>query len=451
VARTAPAASVMTRICIAFAVLFGVCYGGAAWWTGRYASLPVWDFAFEQRVPFVPEAAVLYLTITPALLLAPWVFRTRSELAPFAAALAIETVIATICFLLFPQTTSFARPPVDQLPFRIADAMNLEYNQFPSLHVAFAVSAAWAYGQKRFRWAWIAWSAAVALSTWLMHEHHLVDIAGGVALAVLIMKFVYPRLWVELCCLEQCAQFSRRHIRYFVIFLAIWGPSLLHWRRYRAARVGFCAAQWIDDLLDGDRPSDREPLEIAGELVEEMQRDRFSSSSLSLLTAALFAELGDEGRREFIALVRTMMRDRERVLGRETWTEEELDAHHQETFRLSVDLMLITARCATRAAAAPSLIAVFAWCSVFRDLADDLTKGLINIPRGVSMDVWDRESHRRACAALVRAQEEIAAIPEARARRILGLFQRSIARFAARRAPTGRVVAVDGGGAISSS
>jgi membrane-associated phospholipid phosphatase len=441
----------MIRICVGFAILFAVCYGGAAWWTSGRSDLPVWDFAFEQNVPFVPEAAVLYLTLTPVLLLAPWIFRARSELAPFAAALAIETVIATICFVLFPQTTSFARPHVEQWPFRIADALNLEHNQFPSLHVAFAVSCAWAYGQRRFRWAWIAWSAAVALSTWVIHEHHLVDIFGGVVLAVLVMKFVYPRLWVELCCLWQCVRFSRRHIRYFVIFLAIWAPSLLHWRKYRAVRAGFCAAQWIDDLLDGDRPSEREPLEVIGALVKEMVRERFSSSSLSRLTAAFFAELDDEGKNKFIALVRTMMRDRQRVLGGEVWSQEELDGHHHATFALSVDLMLLTAGCRTRAAAVPSLIEAFAWCSVFRDLDDDLAKGLINIPRGVSVETWTADSHRRACEALLRSEREIAATSETRAKQILGVFQRSIERFAAQRSSMVRLVSAGGGGAISSS
>lgn len=422
----------MTRICAAFAALFAVCYGGASWWTARYASLPAWDFAFERHVPFVPEAALIYLTITPALLLAPFIFKTRSELAPFAAALSLETIIATLFFLVFPQTTKFARPAVDSVAFRIADALNLQYNQFPSLHVAFAVSAAWAYGARRHRVPWTLWSIAVALSTWFMHEHNLLDIAGGVVLGVAIMRFVYPRLWVELCCVWQCVQFSRRHVRYFVIFLAIYGPSLLHWRRYRAVRLGFCTAQWIDDLLDGDRPSGEEPLVTISKLMEEMKREAFSSSSLSRLTAALFAELPPEGKRDFIALVGTMMRDRERVLGRESWSREELDAHHHRTFSLSVDLMLLTSGCTARAHEVPSLIEAFAWCSVFRDLDHDLVKGLNNIPRDVDTASWAHDAHGRACDALRCAEGEIAALTDARAQKILNIFRKSISGFAAR-------------------
>ncbi|MGZ8787807.1 MAG: hypothetical protein ACXW4P_06195, partial [Thermoanaerobaculia bacterium] len=259
------------RWCILFALVFVVCYGGAAWWTSTLPGpLPSWDFAFEQHVPFVPGLSIIYITITPVLLLAPFLLRERTPM--FALALSVETIIATFFFVLFPQTNAWVRPEVTgwaRVPFGIADTMNLAWNEFPSLHVAFAVSAAWAYR----RFAWTVWAAAVAVSAWLMWEHHLVEIAAGVALGMIVMRVAEREsTWVELCCLAQCARFSRRHIRYFVIFLAIYGPSLLHWRRYRAVRTGFCAAQWIDDLLDGDRPSDREPLEIVGELLEEMMR-----------------------------------------------------------------------------------------------------------------------------------------------------------------------------------
>lgn len=420
--------------CILFAIVFAVCYGGAAAWTARYDSLPVWDFAFEQRVPFVPGLSLVYLTITPALMLAPFILRKRSELAPLALTLCIETLVACALFLLFPQTTAWVRPEVTgwaRIPFVIADTINLEYNQFPSLHVAFAVSVAWAYR----RLAWKMWAVAVAASTWLMWEHNLIDIAGGVVLAAVSMTLVYSRLrnpGAELQCLWQCMRFSRRHVRYFVIFLAIYLPSLLHWRRYRAVRTGFCAAQWIDDLLDGDRPSEREPLEIIDELLEEMQRGTFSAEPLPQLVAALFAGLDAGGRRDFIALVRAMRVDRVRVIERAVWTEEQLSAHHRTTFALSVNLMLATAGCRARASHVPSLIDALAWCSVFRDLDDDLRKGLNNIPQGAGLDEWTRASHARACASLENAAREIARLDDPRAQRILGIFQRSIAKYAAR-------------------
>ncbi|HYC87579.1 MAG TPA: phosphatase PAP2 family protein [Thermoanaerobaculia bacterium] len=410
------------RYALLFAAVFAVCYGGASLLTAQYSSLPAWDLPFEQHVPFVPALSVVYLTITPALLVA--LLRTHKS---FAIALCVQTLLATFCFLLFPQTVAWTRPEVTgwaRIPFSIADAMNLSYNQFPSLHVAFAVSAACALRKP----LWWLWSIAVALSTWLMWEHHLVDIAGGIALALLVMPLVYPRVHVELQCLWQCAHFSRRHVRYFVIFLAIWLPSLLHWRRYRPVRLGFCAAQWIDDLLDGDRPSKREPLEI----VDEILARRFGNDALSRLVAAFLEHLDEPAQNEFMDLVRCMRVDRVRVLHHERWTQAQLDAHHEATFRHSVNLMLITTGCTARASDVPSLIPALAWCSVVRDLDDDLRKGLVNIPRNADVAQWTRDSHSRACIALQNAAEEIAHLEDPRARRILTIFQRSITKYAAR-------------------
>jgi membrane-associated phospholipid phosphatase len=426
-------------ICLAFALLFGVCYSFTSWWTAMHsASLPAWALPFERHLPFVPSLSLVYLTITPALLLAPLLL-PRERIAPLAIALSVETLVACTCFLLFPQTTAFPPRVVTgwaRIPFALADALNLDYNTFPSLHVAFACSAAWAYATTRTRaLLWTAWSVAVAASTLLMHEHHLADIAGGAALAVAAVSLVYARLDdIELLCLRECMRFSRRHVRYFVIFVAIYAPSLLHWRRYRAVRAGYCAAQWIDDLLDGDRASAREPLEIVDELVAEMSHNEWSLQPLSRLVAALFAELDESARREFIQLVLTMRRDRVRVLHAEVWDQSALDAHHRVTFSLSVNLLLATTRCNARAEEVPSFVEALAWCSVFRDLDDDLRKGLVNIPRGADIELWTRDSHARACIAIEHSARELTQLADARARRILSVFQSSVEKYARRQA-----------------
>ena len=443
-AHTAPLPAARSEgllsVSVAFLLLFATCYAGADFLASRTNPQPAWSLPFEHDIPFVPALSILYLTITPSLLLAPFVMRTRNELTPFAIALSIETLIATFFFVLFPQSPPWTRPPVTgwaRMPFEIADALNLRYNAFPSLHVAFAVSAAWAFGTRSRqlgKFAWTLWAIAVAISTWLLREHVLADIVAGAVLAVVVMALVHHRFfWVELCCLWQCAQFSRRNIRYFVIFLAIYGPSLLHWRRYRVVRMAFCTAQWIDDLLDGDRASDREPLEVIDELLEQMSRNAFTAEPLSRLCAALFSELSPDARRDFIALVREMRVDRVRMLEKAVWPEEQLRKHHRATFRLSVGLMLALAGRNVRAEEVPSLIDALAWCSTFRDLDEDLRKGLNNIPRGVVVEDWTRASHTRALSTLAQSAREIARLDDPGARKLLGIFQKSIENFARNR------------------
>jgi hypothetical protein len=446
---------------VLFGVLFGVGYCGASWLAMQHASLPSWGLPFEQHVPFVPAFALLYLTIIPALLVAPLVL--RDELEPFATTLCLETLIACAFFLVLPQTTSFHRPPVTGwiAPFfRTADALNLESNQFPSLHVAFACTVAWAYGLLPARrgegarradeglvllrpspgasrhplpqagegsWRpatfWFLWCLLVSASAWLTWEHHLADLLGGALLAAACIR--REVLWAEACCVVQCARFSLRHRRYFAIFLAIWLPSLLHWRRTRVVRYAFVTAQWIDDLLDGDRPSKREPLEI----VDELLARRFTREPLPRLMSALFAEL--EPKEQFLDLVREMRVDRVRL--NERWSADQLDAHHRRTFGLSVDLMLQLTGCRARAADVAPLIDALAWCSVFRDLDDDLAKGLINIPSEVTdVEQWSREQHARALVTLEASAQAIDALRDEKARRILGVFQRSIEQFSRR-------------------
>ncbi|HKO59312.1 MAG TPA: hypothetical protein VJ276_25825 [Thermoanaerobaculia bacterium] len=459
---------------VLFGVLFGVCYPAASWLAMRHTSLPAWGLPFEQHVPFVPWMALVYLTIIPALLIAPLIL--RDELASFATTLCLETLIATAFFVTLPQTTAFHRPPVTGwiAPFfHVADALNLESNQFPSLHVAFACTAAWAYGRRRGRaphpalratlspqagrgdlaarpfsprggekvpegrmrggaTLWTLWCLLVTASAWLTWEHHAVDLLGGALLAAACIH--REVLWAEACCVIQCARFSMRNVRYLVIFLAIWLPSLLHWRRTRVVRLAFVTAQWIDDLLDGDRPSKRDPLEI----VDELLARRFTRAPLPRLMAALFAELDAAAQEQFLELVREMRKDRLRLYQR--WSEEQLDDHHRRTFHLSVDLMFTVTGCRARAADVAPMVDALAWCSVFRDLDDDLEKGLINIPAEVTdVEAWTRERHARAQITLSASAKAIDALDDGRARKILGVFQRSIERFAGSKIPLRRL------------
>lgn len=429
----------------AFGALFGACYGGASWLAMRHPSLPNWNLPIDAAVPFVPSMAVLYLTIIPVLMAAPLLFRTRREIAPLAATLSVETMIATAFFIAMPQTTAWVRPPVGGWAgvfFRTADALNLESNQFPSLHVAFACTAAYAYGSRagRFgRWLWGSWGVIVVASAWLIHEHPLVDLIGGAALAAVCIAIVYEgydALWVELCCLLQAARFSLRHVRYLVIFAAIWGPSLRRWRERRVVRVAYCTAQWIDDLLDGDRRASREPLEIVDELLAAMAGRSFTNEPLSRLTGVLFTLLDAPAQEHFIELVREMRRDRERVRGGEVWPSERLDEHHRRTFHLSLDLLLIVTGCHARAADVPQLVEALAWCSIFRDLPDDLRRGLINVPEQVwnrgddTFRAWTREQRDRAVINLRASSTSIRRLDDPGARRVLGIFQASIERFA---------------------
>ena len=187
-------------ISLVFAVFFWLLYGSASALFHAAPALHRVDFAFEQAIPFVPWAALVYLTVTPFLWIAPFVLRTPERLIPLVATLALQVLVAWWIFLLFPVQVSFPRHDVAGfagLLYSLADAINLDGNNVPSLHVALSISVAWACAEGKtvlVRAAFWGWASLIALSTILTHQHNVLDVVTGAALAVLTMGFVYPRL-----------------------------------------------------------------------------------------------------------------------------------------------------------------------------------------------------------------------------------------------------------------
>jgi len=190
---------------IAFGAYFWIVYGignlVAAHATERFhVALP-----FEQSIPFIPWAAVIYLTVTPLFCLAPFIFRTPERLLPLFVTMCVQVTIAGVIFCLLPVELSF--PPHEVAGgagffYRLAQDVVLTYNCVPSLHVALALTCASAYapvGGRRwgiFVWCWVA---AIVASTLLAHQHHLADLAAGALLSVLAVRYVPPRVrqWLQ--------------------------------------------------------------------------------------------------------------------------------------------------------------------------------------------------------------------------------------------------------------
>lgn len=183
--------SSLAWLTLAFAGWFGLCYGGAA----ALAQYIPWRVAVElpidSRLPFWPAAALLYLTITPMLLLAPFVLRDRASLWPLFVALMLETTIGAAFFLVLPiddAPVACCEPTIAGTAFRIADVINLHHNNLPSLHVAFACTLALAYAPRASPGGAAAlylWAMAVSVSTLFTRQHFLLDVIAGVLLALL--------------------------------------------------------------------------------------------------------------------------------------------------------------------------------------------------------------------------------------------------------------------------
>ncbi len=428
---------------LSFQALWLLLYGGADWLAAHMPWRLEVGMAWEQRIPFVAAAALVYLSMGLMLGLLPFALRRWQDLFPVWVCLCAETAVAALCFVLLPVRTSF--PPREAggwtgAVFDFADTLNLSNNFLPSLHVAFAVTAALALQARTGRAARVglwAWAGAIAASTLLMHEHQLLDVFAGVLLAAACWHACHRRagrpavlqaVQIEVLCLRDLVLFTRRHRRYGPIAIAVLAAGLPRWRERRLLRLGFCFLQHVDDVLDGDRPTAREPLEIIDELTLAMRTGSFGDSELMQMAQALYADLmragGPAAVDKTLGLVAVMRRDRERALTGALMSRAELQAHHRATFVASIDLALLACGSKWTAAQVPELVELLAWCSPMRDLENDLAAGLVNFPRELlgtpplppfktlinqpAIRQWLMDEQRDAAALLPRLAERLA-------------------------------------------
>jgi hypothetical protein len=60
------------------------------------------DMAFEAWIPFLPWASLVYISIVPLMLMAPFVMRSDARMRPLFYALCAEIVVASLVFVAFP-------------------------------------------------------------------------------------------------------------------------------------------------------------------------------------------------------------------------------------------------------------------------------------------------------------------------------------------------------------
>ncbi|MFH6974979.1 phosphoesterase [Neisseria sp. 23W00296] len=417
-----------------FALLFVLLYGGA----NLLAALVPWRIRpalpFEAAVPFVPAWSVVYLSL-PLLLLLCGLRADRHGAWLLFAVLAAELAAALPFFVFLPVQTAW--PPREaggfwQPFFLLADRVSLSRNHLPSLHTAFALTAARFAWRQRFpaRALYVLWAAAVVLSTLLIHEHHLADLAAGGLLAFAACRLVparadgdaFRRADTAFLLLREQAAFARRHRRYALISLILALYRLRRPKRGGLMVAGYCFLQAFDDLMDGDRPLppkacghdvSASPVAEADRLISEWQRGVFDTHDHYSRLAACFrgrlnAVLPPDTAREAVfqtaSLLHTMRRDRLRADAAEIWPAAALAAHHRATFADSLDLLFAAAGAATRSRNVPELADALAWCSVMRDLRQDLAAGIVNIPAEI-LNQAERPSENtgRVCGAATHA------------------------------------------------
>lgn len=197
--RQAPEAGAL--LLVAGCVLtFTVLYGGAAWLGDGFSTRYRLYFEWERNIPLVPAAAFVYLSVFLTYLPVLRELPSARALKPVAWTLLAEQLIAVLCFLLLPLEDGFptAPPPagLSGAVWRFAGQLAMRHNYLPSLHVALATTAALVVGRAQGRpngWM-LGWAGAIAVSTLLVHQHHVADVLAGGLLAWGAVVLIYDRL-----------------------------------------------------------------------------------------------------------------------------------------------------------------------------------------------------------------------------------------------------------------
>ena len=148
------------------------------------------QLAIDRLIPFVPEAAWLYMLqviATPAL---GWMMSTSRDLVAYFVSHLVLISLSLLCFHIVP--TVFTRQVTDTGNHSLYMAIvgiDSTFNAFPSLHAGFAVLFAGSFRDitSGFRnaklWAAlaVATAASAGVSALLIKQHVLLDIICGAA------------------------------------------------------------------------------------------------------------------------------------------------------------------------------------------------------------------------------------------------------------------------------
>jgi membrane-associated phospholipid phosphatase len=167
-------------------------WSGAYWAVGGFAggrTMTLLSTALEDRVPFLPAATVIYLTVYWFAILPIFVLPDRLSRARVAAAYAATLAPCLLAFAVFPVTLD--RPAVDPNDGIFAWALSLvhradpPHNCLPSSHCAMAMMGGLLLSEvdRRLGALGVLYACIIGVTTVLIKQHYVVDVLAGFAVA----------------------------------------------------------------------------------------------------------------------------------------------------------------------------------------------------------------------------------------------------------------------------
>lgn len=192
--------AVFLQLHVLLTFLFAAVYGGSNWIAARSGRDVNLHFAWELAIPLVPSAILIYFSIV-LLFWLPLFVCSIEGLRALGRRFALATMAAGLLFVAFPVRSGFVRiPPEGPFEALFSTLWQLDgaFNSIPSLHIAYSTLVFYALSARvastPLRLIGGLWYLAICTSVLTVHQHHVADIAGGIALAW-AARWVDQRWW----------------------------------------------------------------------------------------------------------------------------------------------------------------------------------------------------------------------------------------------------------------
>ncbi len=153
--------------------------------------------AVDGMIPFWPASMIVYQSFFIGLIAAAVVCGPEEFLTLLAAVL-LANLVCYAGFVAFTAHYPRPDPALIESPFWsdfYADLFEQDApgNTFPSIHVAVTLLVAM---RMRLRWGgalWLVWGALVCVSTLTVKQHFVVDVLGGIVVALGVHALMFRR------------------------------------------------------------------------------------------------------------------------------------------------------------------------------------------------------------------------------------------------------------------
>lgn len=172
-------------------------------YTVNPAEVHVLATSIDSSIRFIPAMIIPYSWSLLLFCISFFLVQTPKQFTLLTRRLVIATILACVIFYLYPARFSFDRPITEdwtQFGYKFLSITDKPFNQFPSLHVSYALLlgvSLWPAANRReaksnkshcigtisYRIALVVVCALITISTVFTYQHHLLDILGGMVLA----------------------------------------------------------------------------------------------------------------------------------------------------------------------------------------------------------------------------------------------------------------------------